>query len=88
MHSATAGKPAPDRDLREICQCVATLEVLLVGFVVEGFTGRATVTNQLVRRLRHLADEAVFERDGLVPEMLDRVADRLAAGIAGRVQVP
>ncbi|PZQ13654.1 MAG: hypothetical protein DI565_14020 [Ancylobacter novellus] len=62
-----------DRDIRELVQAVATLEVVVARIAGSklAFRGR------LACELRHLADDAVYQRDGLDPAMLDRIARHL-----------
>ncbi|WP_103120628.1 hypothetical protein [Methylopila sp. Yamaguchi] len=80
MHSATANRPDTERDIRELAQAIATLEVIVTGLAVAGLEGRPVVSSRIVRSLRDMADRAVFELDGMCPVMLDRVANRIEAG--------
>lgn len=66
-----------DRDIRELAQAVATLEVVFIGISVGAFRSRPSDAYQIVGQIRDMVDRAVFERDGLDPAMLDRIADRL-----------
>ena len=62
-----------DRDIRELAQAIATLEVVLVALAKRSHRERETLAGVM----RTHADRALYERDGLDPIMLDRMADSL-----------
>lgn len=66
--------PRTERDIRELAQAIATLEVVVTQIAA---ARRPAERSELARRLRSHADRAVYERDGLEPVMLDRIADRI-----------
>lgn len=62
-----------ERDIRELAQAIATLEVVVTRIAATGLAPR----RRLADELRSMADRAVFERDGLDPVMLDRIVARI-----------
>ena len=71
---------AAGRDVRELAQAIASVEVAVSLIAVFALLNRAKRTAQLLDHLRALADYAVYERDGLDPTVLDRIAERIETG--------
>jgi hypothetical protein len=70
------------RDVREMAQAIASVEVAVCIIAVFALLNRAKRLAQAVEHLRALADHAVYQRDGLDPTVLDRIADRIETGQA------
>lgn len=64
-----------ERDIRELAQSVATLEVVLCAIISQR---PQTEVSILEKHLKSLADHALFQRDGLEPVMLDRIIKKIS----------
>ncbi|RXF67557.1 hypothetical protein [Hansschlegelia zhihuaiae] len=69
-----------DRDVRELADAVASLEVAISLIGTFSMLGRPKKLTLAVVHLRGFAGRAGFDIGGLAPDVLDRIADRLEAG--------
>lgn len=76
---AEDGEPAP-RKVRELGQELAAIEIALSMVAVISMRGRRKRIGILVAHLQALADHAVYQRDGVDPATLDRLAGRIESG--------
>lgn len=79
MARAPAGKPDFEKDIRELAQAVATLEIVIVWLGVFSLSKGKKRRKKFVATLQELSDTALYERDGLEPHMLERIAEFVQA---------
>jgi hypothetical protein len=63
-----------ETNIHELAQAVATLEVVLSALGAVSLSTSSNRRAEFVRHVQAKADEALYQRDGLEPYMLDRIA--------------